>query len=71
MAKERAKGQAKEREKVQAKELSKPEPQTPMNPSATNVKGHPCTQTPCPHKHVCRICEGPHQMKDCPQRQGA
>ena len=31
-------------------------------------KGKPCHTTPCPHKHCCRICEGPHQEKDCPQR---
>ena len=31
-------------------------------------KGKPCHTNPCPHKHVCRICEGPHQEKDCPKR---
>ena len=24
------------------------------------AKGTACHTTPCPHKHCCRICEGPH-----------
>ena len=30
--------------------------------------GKPCASTPCPHKHVCRKCGGPHKHTDpaCP-----
>ena len=30
--------------------------------------GKPCTATPCPHKHICRKCGGPHKHIDptCP-----
>ena len=31
-------------------------------------KGKPCHTNPCPHKHVCRICEGPHPEEHCPNR---
>ena len=27
-------------------------------------KNKPCHTTPCPHKHVCRICEGDHKTVD-------
>ena len=30
--------------------------------------GKPCNQTPCPHKHICQICEGPHPWKECPSK---
>ena len=30
------------------------------------AKGKPCHTTPCPHKHCCRICEGPHITAECP-----
>ena len=26
--------------------------------------GAPCHTTPCPHKHVCRICEAGHPMTE-------
>jgi hypothetical protein len=30
--------------------------------------GKPCASTPCPHKHICRKCGGPHKHTDpaCP-----
>jgi len=28
------------------------------------AKGTACNKTPCPHKHCCRICEGPHKTAD-------
>ena len=30
--------------------------------------GKPCASTPCPHKHICRKCGGPHKHVDpaCP-----
>ena len=31
-------------------------------------QGKPCNITPCPHKHICQICEGPHPWKECPQK---
>ena len=30
------------------------------------AKGKQCHTTPCPHKHCCRICEGPHITAECP-----
>ena len=30
------------------------------------AKGKPCHTSPCPHKHCCRICEGPHLTAECP-----
>ena len=32
------------------------------------AKGKPCHSTPCPHKHCCRICEGPHVTDECPNK---
>ena len=29
------------------------------------AKGKPCVQTPCPHAHCCRLCEGDHRTADC------
>ena len=28
-------------------------------------QGKPCAETPCTHKHVCRICQGDHPMSQC------